>query len=197
MKKLLGLAVVCGLLASGSVQAASYRVDFSGTGSDGAIYDGYFTFDTAGLNLDGVNEIPWTFPNPNVAGDGFATSFLYSYADDFGNVGSYDETTGGVSKLAFTDGELTHWTAGGYVGGYGVNVPVPLNDFLLCTTGCTNLTYVNGALGGFYMQTPTWEVAELSAVPLPGAVWAFGAGLLGLLGLKRRRKTKMLRTATA
>jgi len=33
----------------------------------------------------------------------------------------------------------------------------------------------------------TLVVADLSAVPVPGAVWLFGSGLLGLLGLARRK----------
>ncbi|WP_426991129.1 PEP-CTERM sorting domain-containing protein [Methylomonas sp. CM2] len=30
------------------------------------------------------------------------------------------------------------------------------------------------------------DVTSTPAVPVPGAVWLFGTGLLGLLGLKRR-----------
>jgi hypothetical protein len=29
--------------------------------------------------------------------------------------------------------------------------------------------------------------AEISAVPLPGALWLLGSGMLGLVGLRRRR----------
>jgi len=32
-------------------------------------------------------------------------------------------------------------------------------------------------------------IADLSAVPVPAAVWLFGSGLLGLVGVARRRKT--------
>lgn len=37
-------------------------------------------------------------------------------------------------------------------------------------------------------QLYAWAVSpgQVSAVPIPGAVWMFGSGLLGLLGLKRR-----------
>ncbi len=36
-----------------------------------------------------------------------------------------------------------------------------------------------------------WAVrdGDVAAVPLPGAVWLFGAGLAGLLGYGRRRLT--------
>ncbi len=35
-----------------------------------------------------------------------------------------------------------------------------------------------------------WDDAslEVSAVPVPAAVWLFGSGLLGLVGVARRRK---------
>ncbi len=32
------------------------------------------------------------------------------------------------------------------------------------------------------------EVLSISTVPIPAAVWLFGSGLLGLLGIARRKK---------
>lgn len=44
--------------------------------------------------------------------------------------------------------------------------------------------FANG-YGGFAMYR--WELlAESSPVPIPGAVWLFGSGLVGLIGLKRK-----------
>jgi pimeloyl-ACP methyl ester carboxylesterase len=49
-----------------------------------------------------------------------------------------------------------------------------------------------------HLDTPTaaWSVIDpwiqevtISAVPLPGAVWLFGSGLLGLIGISRRKKS--------
>jgi hypothetical protein len=31
--------------------------------------------------------------------------------------------------------------------------------------------------------------ADVAAVPVPAAVWLFGSGLLGLIGVARRKKT--------
>ena len=34
-----------------------------------------------------------------------------------------------------------------------------------------------------------WDDVSLTAVPVPAAVWLFGSGLLGLVGMARRKKT--------
>jgi hypothetical protein len=50
----------------------------------------------------------------------------------------------------------------------------------------------SGSGDGFPTNTnigiPTMMGLEVSAVPLPGALWFFGSGLLGLIGTARRRK---------
>ena len=43
-----------------------------------------------------------------------------------------------------------------------------------------------GSIGG---QTHTFLLTNVSAVPVPAAVWLFGSGLLGLVGVARRKKT--------
>ena len=42
-------------------------------------------------------------------------------------------------------------------------------------------------VGPFPTQTPTFQ-GTVSAVPVPAAVWLFGSGLLGLVGVARRKK---------
>ncbi|MDH3888894.1 MAG: VPLPA-CTERM sorting domain-containing protein [Gammaproteobacteria bacterium] len=55
-----------------------------------------------------------------------------------------------------------------------------------------NLTFGFGATAANYNGSGIFydnlEFAEVSAVPVPAAVWLFGSGLLGLVGVARRRK---------
>ncbi|WP_202526129.1 hypothetical protein [Sneathiella litorea] len=194
MKKFLGLALISGLFFSVNAEAALYRVDFSGTVNEGT-YNGYFTYDNAGLDLNGFNLAPGSINSPALPEDGLETSLVMNISSTAVSV-SFDETTAGSSFLDFAAGELTGWAIGGNILGFGTVSNATALDFSLSNN---LLAFNTGSIEGglMYGRSPDWQVTELSAVPLPGAVWAFGAGLLGLLGLKRRRKIKMLRTATA
>lgn len=60
------------------------------------------------------------------------------------------------------------------IGGTGPNGGVPMQN------------------GPFTGQDPSWQGSivsgSISAVPVPAAVWLFGSGLMGLVGVARRRK---------
>ena len=58
----------------------------------------------------------------------------------------------------------------------------PNNAYLFWPSGWQGTTNKNSQ---FY----AWAVSpgQMSAVPLPGAVWLFGSALVGFLGLKRRK----------
>jgi len=89
-----------------------------------------------------------------------------------------------------------------YIGDWEIDIqydssPVSiLNEILPLGPSTYNFDYyvyvVQGAgpvSGGDWDYTLTFEVNELSAVPVPAAVWLFGSGLLGLVGMARRKKT--------
>jgi hypothetical protein len=56
--------------------------------------------------------------------------------------------------------------------------------------GAANYSYYEWNAGNYLNvhNGGTFTVAQVSAVPVPPAAWLLGAGLLGLMGLRRRRK---------
>jgi hypothetical protein len=55
-------------------------------------------------------------------------------------------------------------------------------DFIATRGGEFSLGYAQGNAGSFLVTT-------LQPVPVPAALWLFGSGLLGLIGISRRKKT--------
>lgn len=65
------------------------------------------------------------------------------------------------------------------------------NGVLSFSATATNgeLSLISLNLSFNYEENPFWQPpAPPAAVPVPGAVWLFGSGLLGLVGLARRRQ---------
>lgn len=59
--------------------------------------------------------------------------------------------------------------------------------FLMRADGSRMLYYINPTGHSNYVSTDPAAYASLSAVPVPAAVWLFGSGLLGLVGLARKK----------
>jgi hypothetical protein len=136
---------------------------------------------------------PGTSPNVYTAVAGNLQSYLNNYSADLGNTGgihgltSASETTG--SEILGVQGKY------GLIAGNDLSVAGTTTDFF----GFTG----NGSIG--QVQSYLLGTASLAtngtltlagnaapppppAVPLPAAVWLFGSGLMGLVGVSRRRK---------
>ena len=95
---------------------------------------------------------------------------LYN-ADSFGVNVNYNMTYSPDNLIGFTD-----------VPYHGVRITLRLPDYLE-----DNVIVSSGSFG--FRANGSGEYTEIiSAVPIPAALWLFGSGLLGLVGIARRRK---------
>ncbi len=60
------------------------------------------------------------------------------------------------------------------------------NDDFVRVSGTEQTTYIQ--TWKTYPYYGSWLVKDVPAVPVPAAVWLFGSGLLGLVGVARRKK---------
>lgn len=145
-----------------------------GAGMSGAIDNaGNMTFDITGRTgiaatfAGSIGEQAWNVDNAP-AGDG---------------TGLYDVLTTGTQTA----------NAAGASGAFSLTgVPITGNDI----AGYTGELIAAGNIGtawAFFVDTQyseryQIEIVQTSAIPVPAAVWLFGSGLLGLVGVARRKK---------
>lgn len=161
-------------------KAAIIQVLFSGDTSDGGTYIGYFTYDDS---LFGANS----FNSTSVPGYeiNLGLSIINSAAAN-----GYDQDTSSVSALNFSGGVLTSWRMGGDrsgPGGFSIN---ELPDFYINTALIDpGYGYAQNTLNSDQVRFTSldYSVTNISVVPLPAAFWAFGAGLMLVTGLYRRK----------
>jgi hypothetical protein len=58
------------------------------------------------------------------------------------------------------------------------------------SSGTTGVGMSTGSWLGTYDATPTWTgtvvITGLPEIPIPGAIWLLGSGMIGLVGLRRK-----------
>lgn len=116
-------------------------------------------------------------------------------ADELFNLtstGTYDSTNGGLFSGTFTIGGLLS----GSFTNLAVSAPATIFGITSSSFG-GDLFYTGGSLAGslttgriegtFNGDNLKAKVGAVSVVPVPAAVWLFGSGLLGLVGVARRK----------
>jgi hypothetical protein len=108
------------------------------------------------------------------------------------NSGQFATAEEGISenwKVGIPDGDLSHYGenllfGNGFVAGFDMNSPAP---FFYSQWSLLSPTSTDVALLDWNLSDTGLLTYGVSAVPVPAAVWLFGSGLLGLVGVARRR----------
>ncbi len=111
-------------------------------------------------------------------------SGLLGFGGDWDLAGPAGQGTGITITLSLLGGgvevlstEIPRSLSGSF---WGFVTDVAFTDVLL-TAGTQS-----GVAETFHMDNMVYSAAPASAVPVPAAVWLFGSGLLGLIGVRRR-----------
>ena len=167
-------------------------------------------FGATGEQCGGSGCAPVAFGGATQGNGVFTTGF------NFGGTGVFTPNTFGagmVGDIGATTATFTAFDFGGEFGGVQFNLPpdggpgnVVVADFtdLSSTLGAGNygltLTWVGTVVGGAFNGYPAnWRlegcasttgtacVIPSTVIPVPAAVWLFGSGILGLVGVARRK----------
>ena len=156
--------------------------------------------DGISLHDDGSNRVLLSGSNLSIAsgsyfvlarnGDslsngGFSADYVYGSGFTLGN--SSDE-------IVFSDdtGELLRFNYGSGFVGSGVSMELISDNMLSSNYAASAIAYGDGDFGTPGSPGSYAFSVEPSPVPLPGAVWLFGSGLLGLIAVQRRKRLSPL-----
>lgn len=184
-------ATSCLLLISNTVHAVNVAYDFSGTcgGDCGPLG----VLDTAVGPVTGAMEL--NLLEPTVA-QSWDKDTVLNYSFTFGNF-TIDNTNSSLANVSGVGGgNVPFTTAASYPfsidDGFlrATYTPEPSLDIAL-TIGRGGINLIQGSLEectGTCQALALGSWTRTSAVPIPAAVWLFGSGLLGLVGMARRKK---------
>ena len=143
--------------------------------------------------LSGDMDVFQATTNPSNVGIGTGT--IAGDYDDVTNSLNYSITwmdlTSVVTNMHF------HVAPVGVPGGVDLGIPGPWSSPQVGSATLTPIQETNLLSGDWYVNVHTTNFAGgeirgqviVNPVPIPAAVWLFGSGLLGLIGIARRKKT--------
>jgi len=152
------------------------RVDSVGTGSVlvNDVFAGEFFIDDSNFTGTGIEDFSPTSPPSTgelLSFDANILSNSFSSTDDFGFPS--------FPRVIFENGSVTQMEF------ESTTLDPQLTIFL--TASGIEFVYAQGPFGAETEQFAGF-VENISAVPVPAAVWLFASGLLGIIGVARRKK---------
>jgi hypothetical protein len=175
------------LIPSGStIDGVTFNYDFGGVSlavTDGAQYGGGGPFNTtSGTNFLGTNdadvlqdgdEFSLSFAPVNAIGMNFITAALADPMMDDDIILSAGGTSVGLNSLA----------AGTDLGDGGI----PFFLGIINTSATFTTADISNIGGGYFLYNVDDITTAVSVVPIPGAIWLFASGLLGLIAANRKK----------
>ena len=162
----LGKTDTSNIIASASAIATIYE-DYSAMATSQR--DIYYNVTTAGNLTFSIN---YTLISDFDATDGSGWTDVLAFT----NFHKYNLTTKSWDKIS-----------AGYITVEDVSGTINYDDYLYTQSGTITFTYA--ATAGNYLHLGagvTAKAAAASAVPIPGAVWLLGSGLLGMIAIRRK-----------
>jgi len=177
VKSILGMMLIFTSLSS---QAMNIWVVGSGQGA--------FSNSQGVLSLsEGMNSLDLYY---DVAGD---TSYGYDFILDVAGTGTISNVTGGDSDLGDVFGSgwrqfggSPYGEVGNSVLGFSFSFLAGAGSSLLIGGSYTDASFLDATISSTTLGIV--PAAPVSAVPVPAAVWLFSSGLVGLIGMARRKK---------
>jgi hypothetical protein len=203
MKKVLLATAVAAAFLSSATNAAVYQLStiaygntftaetgpvyIGSAGFAGEIYGGSAATNAGAVSVTGLN---WKA--------GPAQGQEYTALWDFTtNVGTNQTITKTVNDCTAVSGAFCGTTKSGY-GGLVLASGNPDTTSRVTVTELEGILTIEvrrglldtpaGGFGSTYFQSYTFTFTEVSEVPVPAAAWLMGSGLVGLVGVARRRK---------
>ena len=183
-------------VVDGSISQITYGYDLA----DSSVSVDYwnFTVNTAGnITIDILSwerdPDDWSWVDVNGDGeDSFIDSVVYVFNDTVAESNLYTFNDDASSDVGREDGSIRnndsyisqYFDSGNYIlaiSDYAFDIDEAVSGL---NESCT-IPYTSGV--GDYGDYQITFTGDVSVVPIPGAVWLLGSGLLGLVGIKRKK----------
>ncbi len=202
MKNTFKFLIAAGMLAFGSVASATtiQTLDFStGTLPNGQSPAGKIVYDNNGTDVIGTDITIGSLiveGSTNGSDGSYVADAVLTFNTSNGSIGIDGDVPGFVPQTNLFRGSISSWSfTDGGVDIFFVEGSSGVDAGLLTTFGLDNGVF---SFVGFSLESANGNVLStdllltetnrnISTVPIPAAVWLFGSGLIGLVGVARRK----------